>query len=195
MFYCLNYSEENRKVSMIGLAFDRIDLSEEKVVKFEWKNQEWRFEEEKGRLTSKTKEKSDRTPGISPDKNWRAFTKDYNLFVENLETAETIQLSYHGRRDFEYASYLGWGDIIKGENGNRPDRFMVSWSPDSKKIYTQIVDLRISEKMYMLDFSQEEKFRPELLSYYRGSPGDTTVVKYIPVIFEVESRKETFCLD
>ena len=173
------------------LAFDRIDLSEENVVKFEWKNQEWRFEVEKQTLTSKLKEKNERTPGISPDKKWRAFTKDYNLFVENLETAEEIQLSFHGKRDFEYASYLGWGDIIKGENGNRPDRFMVSWSPDSKKIYTQIVDLRIAEKMYMLDFSQEEKFRPELLSYYRGSPGDTTVVKYIPVIFDVESNKET----
>lgn len=173
------------------LPFDRIDLSEENVVKFEWKNQEWKFEEEKRTLTSKPKEKSERIPGISPDKKWRAFAKDYNLFVENLETAEETQLSFHGKRDFEYASYLGWSDIIKGENGIRPERFMVSWSPDSKKIYTQIVDLRIGEKMYMLDFSQDEKFRPELLSYYRGSPGDTTVVKYIPVVFDIEAKKET----
>ena len=42
----------------------------------------------------------------------------------------------------------------------------------------------------MLDFSKPEKFRPELLSYYRGSPGDSTVVKYIPVVFDLEKMSE-----
>jgi dipeptidyl aminopeptidase/acylaminoacyl peptidase len=80
--------------------------------------------------------------------------------------------------------------MMEGENGDRPEHFTVNWSPDSKKIQTQIVDLRLAEKMYLLDFTEEEKFRPKLLSYYRGSPGDTTIVKYIPVLFDVASKSE-----
>jgi len=71
--------------------------------------------------------------------------------------------SYNGKREFEYGTYYGWGDIIKGENGIRPHRFFLTWSPDSRAILSQIVDFRRAEKMYLLYFSKDEKFRPELL--------------------------------
>lgn len=174
-----------------NLPFGRIEIKKDSVIAFEWKNRNWTLDSKNGELTSSVKgRQADRT-GISPDKKWRAFTRDYNLFVENLETAEEIQLSYDGKREYEYGTYYGWGDIIKGENGIRPDRFFLTWSPDSRKILSQIVDFRRAEKMYLLDFSKDEKFRPELLSYYRGSPGDTTVVYNIPVVFDVEKRRET----
>src|SRR5690606_2115518 len=133
----------------------------------------------------------DRSVSISPDGNWKAYVKNYNLFVENLETGEEIQLSYDGKKDYEYASSWGWSDMVHGENGVRPEHFSVNWSPDSKKIQTQIVDLRLAEKMLLLDNSQDDKFRPQLMGYYRASPGDTTVVMYTPVLFELESKKET----
>lgn len=164
-------------------------------ISFSWDNRSWLYDKENNTLKSSEEQKRENRSGVSPDGKWRAFSKDFNLFLENLETGKVEQLSYHGKKDFEYASSYGWSDLIKGEMGNRPDRFYVSWSPDSKKLFTQIVDLRLAEKMYLLDFSQDEKFRPELLSYYRGSPGDTTVVYYLPVIFEVESKKETIIHD
>ncbi len=172
------------------LPFERIEVQDSGRFTFEWKNRVWAYNASGDSLASSPKRRSNDRTGISPDGKWRAFTRDYNLFAENLETGREIQLSFNGKRDYEYGSYYGWSDLMKGENGVRPERFTVTWSPDSRKILTQIADLRLAEKMFMLDFSQDERFRPELLSYYRGSPGDTTVVMIIPVIFDVESRKE-----
>ena len=126
----------------------------------------------------------------SPDGKWVAFCKDYNLFIRSTESGEEIQLSKDGKRHYEYASYYGWGDIMVGEDGKRPERFSVSWSPDSKKILASIVDTRVAEKMYMLDWSVDSLYRPRLLGYYRGSPGDSTMVYLKNVLFDIESRKE-----
>ena len=119
-----------------------------------------------------------------------AYTKNYNLFIKSTLTNREYQLSSSGKKDFQYASYYGWFDKMKGENGNRPDRFFVNWSKDSKYISTSIVDTRNAEKMYLLDWSKDELFKPELLSYYRGSPGDTNMVKITPVIYNIDTKKE-----
>lgn len=160
------------------------------IVTFRWRNQDWIWNTKENTLSSLPINSRNELESFSPDRKWKAFTRNYNLYVLNLETGAEIQLSTQGKKGLEYASYYGWSDLIEGENGERPDRFMVQWSPDSKKIFTQIVDLRLAEKMYLLDFSKEEKFRPDLLSYYRGSPGDSTVVMYIPVIFDLEKKEE-----
>lgn len=126
----------------------------------------------------------------SPDGKWVAFSKGYNLYLRSVETGDEVQLSRAGRRHYEYASYYGWGDIIEGENGRRPPRFTARWSPDSKKILTSICDLRVAEKMYLLDWSVDSLYRPRLLGYYRGSPGDSTMVYIKPVLFNLESGRE-----
>jgi len=126
----------------------------------------------------------------SPDGKWIAFTKNYNLFLKSVETGEERKLSHAGVKNYEYASYYGWDDIIEGEDGERPVRFDVSWSPDSKWIATNICDLRSANKMYLLNWGIDSLYRPKLLSYYRGSPGDTNMVYMIPVLFEVENGRE-----
>ncbi len=126
----------------------------------------------------------------SPDGKWIAYTKDYNLYIKSADGDEVKQLSNKGEKFYEYATYYGWGDIMEGEVGERPQRFSVSWSPDSKWIYTNICDLRSANKMYLLDWSIDTLYRPKLLSYYRGSPGDTGMVYMIPVLFDVEMGKE-----
>jgi dipeptidyl-peptidase-4 len=141
-------------------------------------------------LTNEIKEKKEEFSKESPNKKWTAFAKEYNLFIKSSGNNETKQLSKKGEKGYEYATYYGWDDIIEGENGNRPERFAVEWSPDSKWIYADIVDLRTAEKMYLLDFSIDSLYRPKLLSYYRGSPGDTTMVYVEPVFFNAESGKE-----
>ena len=127
---------------------------------------------------------------LSPDKKWLAYAKNYNLFIKSTLTNKEYQLSKLGKKDFQYASYYGWFDKMKGENGNRPDRFFVNWSKDSKYISTSIVDTRNAEKMFLLDWSKDELFKPELLSYYRGSPGDSNMVKITPVIYNIDTKKE-----
>lgn len=178
------------EVSEKDLPFGRVQVNKEGGISFQWRNQNWTFSPPSNELSAeKQRENGSRDFAISPDGKWKAYTRNFNLFVENLETGEESQLSFDGKKDYEYASFWGWSDMMYGENGERPYHFSVSWSPDSKFISTQIVDLRLAEKMYLLDWSQDDKFRPQLMSYYRGSPGDTTVVQYIPVIFDVENGK------
>ncbi len=126
----------------------------------------------------------------SPDGKWIAFAKDYNLFIKSSEDSTEYQLSSDGFKDYEYGSYYGWFDKMEGENGKRPERFHVNWSEDSKWISTSICDTRNANKMYMLDWSVDSLYRPRLLSYYRGSPGDTNMVYVKPVLFDVKNKRQ-----
>lgn len=144
-------------------------------------------------LTPKLKKERKRqknNESTSPDEKWVAFAKDFNLHLKSAEKEETKQLSTDGKKNFEYASWYGWDDIMEGENGLRPDHFWVNWSKDSEWIYTSIVDLRSAKKMYLLDHSIDTLYRPKLLSYYRGSPGDTGMVYVEPVFFNVQTGQE-----
>ena len=134
------------------------------------------------------KENSDES--LSPDKKWIAYTDDYNLFAKSAETGEIKQLSTSGRKGYEYATWVGWADIIEGENGERPAHFGVDWSENSEWISANICDLRSAQKMYLLDWSIDSLYRPKLLSYYRGSPGDTAMIYVEPVFFNINSGKE-----
>ena len=125
----------------------------------------------------------------SPDGKWIAYTKDYNLFIKSTGTNEEYQLSFDGKKDYEYATYYGWFDIMEGENAERPKHFSANWSEDSKWISANIVDFRNAEKMYLLDHSIDSLYKSKLLSYYRGSPGDTTMVHVTPVFFDIETKK------
>jgi dipeptidyl aminopeptidase/acylaminoacyl peptidase len=132
----------------------------------------------------------------SPDGKWVAYTKDYNLFIKSTATGQVKQLSSAGTKNYEYATYYGWGEIIEGENGERPPHFSVSWSPDGAFIGAYILDFRKGQKMYLLDWSVDTLYKPKLLSYYRGSPGDTDMVYLTPVFFNTatgeEIRKDEF---
>lgn len=136
------------------------------------------------------KEESNEFESKSPDGKWIAYAEDYNMFIKSTESEEKYQLSFDGKKNYEYASWYGWFDKMEGENGERPKHFYVEWSKDSKWISTSIVDLRNAEKMYLLDYSIDTLYKPKLLSYYRGSPGDTTMVHIKPVFFNIESKKQ-----
>lgn len=155
----------------------------EKTYTLNLKTYELQLEEEK-------KEEDNPFESKSPDGKWIAYTKDYNLFIKSIETEQEHQLSFDGKKDYEYASWYGWYDKMVGEKGERPKRFYVDWSKDSKWISTSIVDLRNAEKMYLLDHSIDSLYKPKLLSYYRGSPGDTTMVHIQPVFYNVETKDE-----
>ena len=139
---------------------------------------------------SKKKKEENEFETTSPDGKWIAYTKDYNLYIKSTQTAKVYQLSTKGKKGYEYASWYGWYDTMEDENGERPKHFYVNWSKDSKWISTSVVDTRNADKMYLLDWSQDNLYRPKLLSYYRGSPGDTTMVHTTPVFFNVETKKE-----
>jgi len=141
-------------------------------------------------LEKKEKKSKNQFESTSPDGNWIAYVKNYNLYIKSKHTKKEYQLSSDGKKGYEYASWYGWYDKMEGENGERPKHFYVDWSEDSKWISTDIVDTRNAEKMYLLDWSKDNLYKPQLLSYYRGSPGDKNMVKIKPIFYHINTKKE-----
>lgn len=156
-------------------------------LKFSYSGKEYEYKISSKELTEVVKaiNKVDGSSSISPDSMWEAFTKDYNIYIKRLSDGQIKQVTFDGKKHYEYGTYYGWADIIEGENGNRPDRYNFYWSPDSKWLSSSLVDFRTAEKMYLLDHSIDTLFKPKLLSYYRASPGDTTIVKVTPFFYDV----------
>jgi dipeptidyl-peptidase 4 len=183
--------QTGKKMNHADLPFDKISYRDEKLISFRYESSNWEFDTESCRLSKKDSvDEGSQKKGVSPDGKLQAFICDHNLFVRDLETGEELQLSKDGRHRYEYASTYGWSDLMEGEGGKRPENLFVNWAPDSRKLLTYIADLSLAEKMYLLDFSKDSLFRPKLLSYYRGSPGDSTVVWYRPVIFNLDKGTE-----
>ncbi|WP_109302560.1 prolyl oligopeptidase family serine peptidase [Aquimarina sp. AU474] len=178
------FKANNLSLSNIEKRSDTLEFStKKKRYCLDLKTYNLKLQEEKNEETNPNESKS-------PDGKWIAYTKDYNLYIKSTTTGKAYPLSNKGKNGYEYASWYGWYDKMEGENGERPKRFYVDWSKDSKWIATSIVDTRNAEKMYLLDWSIDSLYKPKLLSYYRGSPGDTTMVRITPVFYNVETKKE-----
>ena len=125
---------------------------------------------------------------ISPDGKWKGFQKGFNLYLKDQNSGDKQQLSFDGNNHYRYGSWLGWSDIMEGECDSLPDNFWIDWSENSKWLAVNISDTRSAKKMYMLDHSIDSLYRPKLLSYYRGSPGDTSIAYSIPKIYSSDGR-------
>ncbi len=182
------------KTNITSKELDLTDIEKRnnREIEFNFKGEKFLLELDNYTITKVEKQKEeekDKFEAESPDGKWIAFTKNYNLYVKSTKTQEEYQLSNDGVKNYEYGTYYGWYDILEGENGERPERFYVNWSNDSQFIATSLVDFRNAEKMYLLDYSIDTLYKPKLLSYYRGSPGDTNMVYIKPVIFDVKNKK------
>ncbi|WPP52765.1 S9 family peptidase [Catalinimonas niigatensis] len=184
-----------QEVKADSLPFDEVEYRHEDSIFFEVEEKVYQLNPDTYAITEWEEDAdedavADEFESRSPDGQWIAYAEDYNLYLKSTESGEVRQLSTAGEKNYEYGSFYGWFDMMEGEGGERPQQFSVNWSPDSKWIQTNICDLRNADKMYLLDWSVDSLYRPRLLSYYRGSPGDTTMVHMHPVFFEVESGKE-----
>jgi len=186
-------SEKTGKSYSAGeLPFDSFKFvdKDRKKIEFEAEKKTWVVDLETYEITSKEKEaREEKQEEVSPDGEFVAFAKDHNLFIRSAKSGKEISLSRSGKPLYAYASDLDWYNLIEGEGGKRPPHFSAQWSPDSKKIFTQILDLRTARKMYLLN-SVEEDYRAKLYSYYRASPGDGNIPYLVPVIFDIAKKKE-----
>ncbi len=183
-----NHTSKSLQASSLTLGGLKVKSDEEMHFNYEGKQFKYDALKNELELLEKEIEKSE-FESESPDKKWTAYTDDYNLYIK-AKDGSVKQLSFQGKKNFEYASYYGWYDIMLGENGERPERFWVNWSENSEWIYTSIVDLQHAEKMHLLDWSVDSLYRPQVKSYYRGSPGDTTMVYIHPVFFNIKTGEE-----
>ncbi len=125
---------------------------------------------------------------FSPDSTAFAFARDHNLFVVEVATGDTTQVSTDGEKDFSF----GFRDTAainerqqdededEGERQNTDDRSRdqrvranVSWSPDSRAFTVQRNDARKVKELYLVNVLSNP--RPTLRSYKYAMPGESDV--------------------
>ena len=115
---------------------------------------------------------------LSPDGRRRAFVRDWNLWVRDVESGRETPLTKDGVKDFGYATdNAGWV---------RSDRPIVKWSPDSKKIATFQQDQRNVGEMYLVD---TKVGHPTLQAWKYPLPGDETVTMIHRLVIDVDGGK------
>jgi dipeptidyl-peptidase 4 len=119
-----------------------------------------------------------RNPALSPDGEYLAFIRDYNLWVRNAATRQETQLTTDGVKDFGYATdNAGW---------THSDRPIVLWSPDSKKIATYQQDQRGVGEMYLVE---TRVGHPVLQEWKYPLPGDKVVTTIQRIIIDLDGPR------
>tara|TARA_B100000963_G_scaffold195335_1_gene170051 strand:- start:429 stop:2516 length:2088 start_codon:yes stop_codon:yes gene_type:complete len=117
---------------------------------------------------------------VSPDKKKSVYIKNHNLWVKDLNTKKSKQLTYNGYQDYGYGTNnAGW---IKN------DRPVLKWSDDSKIITTFRQDARKVGEMYL---TTTNVGHPNLQKWKYTLPGDENIFEIERLFINVETGKVT----
>ena len=180
-----------KKYEPLLLPFNSINFSaDEKSISFRVDGQLWHTD-----LSSYTLTKDDgKTPAgrsasggrrrgggleiLSPDGTKAAYIKDWNLWVRDVATGKTTQLTTDGVKDYGYATdNAGW---------TSSEGAVLRWSPDSKKIATFKDDQREVGDMYLVSTKVGHS---TLRAWKYPLPGDAVIPMIERVIIEVDQPK------
>jgi dipeptidyl aminopeptidase/acylaminoacyl peptidase len=115
---------------------------------------------------------------LSPDGKKAAYINNFNLYVRDVASNKSTQLTTDGVKDDGYATdNAGWAQ------GTRP---ILMWSPDSKKIATFQQDEREVNDMYLVS---TKVGAPALRAWKYPLPGDKVIPMLRRVIIDVEAAK------
>jgi len=128
---------------------------------------------------------------FSPDSTAFAFARDHNLFVVDVATRDTIQLTtdgvqYYsfGARDTTQQQQQQQDDELQDEQQRQEQqrrardprvRAQVTWSPDSRAFTVQRQDQRKVKDLYLVNVLANP--RPTLMSYRYAMPGEEDVAQ------------------
>mgnify|MGYP000385857537 CR=1 FL=1 len=173
----------NDTIKAYEMPIHSIQLEENgQLMKFQAKGYHWEFAVETEKLTQKEKVKErdsgywgsrwdDRKgdPVRSPDGTKEAYIKEHNIWIKELASGQSFQLSYDGSPGAYYAA-----DI--------------RWSPDNLKIAAYRVRPAEVRQLTLIESSPSDQLQPKIQTRDYVKPGDALPVK-TPVLFHVESRK------
>ena len=88
----------------------------------------------------------------SPDGNWIAFIRDYNLFIRDAISGEEYPLSTDGINKYDYGTSLSWYRLVNvSDPEEETPQIYINWSPDSTMFVTQRLDRRREKNLYLFE--------------------------------------------
>ena len=121
---------------------------------------------------------------ISPDGKKGVFVREYNLWLEDLESGEVRALTTDGEALFPYATT----PIAMGYAPNA--EIQALWSPDSKNLLTIQTDNRqVKTTPLVHHVPLDGSLRPKVTSYRHALPGDEHWEEYSLLSITIDSGK------
>ena len=134
----------------------------------------------KNNIISKKSNLKNTNEFISPNGQLAAFIENYNLWLRNLKTNVTTQLTFDGKVDYGYATNnAGW---IKNDGP------VLKWDPNSEKIATFRQDAREVGEMYL---TTTKVGHPKLQAWKYALPGDEKIFEIERLIVDIKSNTIT----
>lgn len=179
-----------REFKSTELTLDHLDLSPDgKTIHFQIDNTEWTCDT----ANYECKQAAATPEGLhevkSPNGLFAAFVKDHNLFLRDVSTGESMQLTTDGIEACDYATPLpSLRQMIQHGVPLPFQREAIFWSPDSSKLVTYRIDSRNAGRFTSLQFVPPDQLRPKAYTYVYPLPGEV-LPKAEPIIFDVQSGK------
>jgi hypothetical protein len=123
---------------------------------------------------------ADSNEHVSPNGKLAAYIDAYNLWIRDLDTDKSTQLTFDGKQDYGYATNnAGW---IKSNGA------VLKWSPNSDKIATFQQDARGVGMMYL---TTSNVGHPRLEAWKHPLPGDAKIFTIARVIIHLGNKPKT----
>ena len=151
------------------------------AVRFSAFGKSWRFDRT-GTLSEEAAARGNYA--VSPDGKLGVFSKDNNLWLEDLKSGNQTQLTVDGERYYAYG-------VPPAASPTPPPSPTIVWSPDSKRIFTAQTDDRKVLDLPVIDFAPKDGVRPKLVEYRAALPGDLNVTTFRLVIIDVADGRQT----
>ncbi|MGC9471408.1 MAG: prolyl oligopeptidase family serine peptidase [Bacteroidales bacterium] len=110
-----------------------------------------------------------RPPVVSPDSLWKAYIKEYNVYVRNTEDDTEYQLSFDGSEGEYYSSNI-------------------RWSPNSQYLAVNKIRPHTPRYVYFVESSPSDQLQPRLHKNEYLKPGDAVQVRK-PSLFNVKEKR------
>lgn len=172
----------------LGKSFDpnalplyNVTIDADGVVRFTTSGRAWRFD----RAETLSEDAAPRgNYALSPDGKLGVFSKDSNLWVEDMKTGVQTQLTFDGE------PYYAYGSPPAARAASSPTPAVV-WSPDSTRIFTAQTDDRKVLDLPIMDFAPPDGVRPTVFHTRVALPGDANVTTFRLVIIDAATGRQT----
>ncbi|MBO0910962.1 MAG: DPP IV N-terminal domain-containing protein [Acidobacteria bacterium] len=177
-----------REVSARDLPFDAIEFTpDQKAIQFQLENARWTCALDNYECKREPAENFDES--VSPDRKWKTLVKDHNLYLRDLSTGTTVELTRDGERGFDYATPLPSLRLLTDQGTEDAHQApAVFWSPDSTKFITYRLDSRNSGRFTSIQYVPPDQLRPHAYTVVYPLPGEVLATA-MPVIFDVETGR------
>jgi len=179
-----------REYSAAALPFSEIDFVDAgKAVRFSIEGSQWTCVLATYECQNEPAHAERKDDVASPNKRWAAHVKEHNLYLRDVSTGTTLQLTHDGAPGWDYATPLpSLRVMIDQGTENVKQPAAVFWSPDSSKLLTYRIASRNSGRFTSLQFVPPDQLRPRAFTYVYPLPGEV-LAKAEPIIFDIQSGK------